>query len=117
MNEFQEFIEAEMRRRDLDSYRKFAEFVNVHHGTIARIMSVSNPKLPSRGVLLKIANATGVDIRHIVGLVEPTGIKGVSADATTILAMINRLPKRKQEGLRVLIEAMLTEDADHEPKE
>ena len=109
MNEFQKFLNAEMKNRDM-SMRQFAEFVGVPGSVITRIMDQNSPTKPTVDTLAKIAIATSVDIRYIVGLVAPNGIQNVSTDAMTIMCQINRLPKDKQAVILQVIESMLTEN-------
>jgi transcriptional regulator with XRE-family HTH domain len=114
MTPFQEFIQEEMRRGGFKSYRAFAEHIDVAHTTMNRIMSVKDPAQPSFDVLVKIAKATGVDVRYILGLIAPDGIQGVTTDTMTMVAEINRLPKNKQKIILQLIESMLTENREAE---
>jgi transcriptional regulator with XRE-family HTH domain len=114
MTPFQEFIREEMRRRSIRSFRGFAEFIDIAHTTINRIMSIKNPAQPSVDVLVKISKATGVDVRYILGLIAPDGIQGVTTDSMELMAQVNRLPKNKQKIILQLIESMLTENREAE---
>lgn len=116
MSPFQQFIEAEMKNRKLDSLRRFAEFVGISHQTMNRLMRPTNPEMPSRRTLAKIAEATNVDIRFIVGLVEPDSIRGIATEADVLADKISRLPKRDQDAIRAMVDSMLHEGVHNNAK-
>ena len=109
MNEFQKFLYAEMKRRDM-SMRQFAELISVAPTVISRLLDQNSPTKPSVETLAKLAKATSIGIRFIIGLVAPDGIQNVSGDSMTLLAQINRLPKDKQAVILQVIESMLSEN-------
>jgi transcriptional regulator with XRE-family HTH domain len=116
MSPFQQFIEAEMKNRKLESLRRFAEFVGVSHQTMNRLMKPTDPEMPSRRTLVKIAEATNIDIRYIVGLVEPEGLRGIATEAGALADKIGRLPKRDQDAIRAMVDAMLHEGVHNNAK-
>ncbi len=112
MTPFQDFITGQMNKRGLKSFRAFADFAKISRQTMNRIMRADNPSKPSRAVLVKIAEATDTDIRHLSELVDPQAVRDASFESKRLLALIERLPKREQDAIWRTVEAMLGEGAD-----
>lgn len=94
MNKLGEFIEAEIKRRDM-SARQFADMVGVVHSTITKAMYTDPPE-PSLDFLRKLAKATGVNVLDLVALYLPEESK-IDGQTRIIAERIARLPPDKRE--------------------
>lgn len=107
-----EFIEEEMRRRDMTA-NQFADFVGVAHTTIGRAIDQRRPTTPSPEFLIKLAKATGISLSSLIALVIPEAEHiEVSARSLLIAERIGQLPPDKQEIIDSLILSWLFEDKD-----
>lgn len=101
-----DFILLEIERRGM-SAREFAELIDVSHTTINRFLNygitneyngkpVGEPRLD---FLVKLARATGVDIRTIVSLVVPKEILDDDVEARILAEQIKQLPLEARQVL------------------
>lgn len=93
--QFREFLEDEMRKREM-SIRQFAEFVGVSHPTITRAIDPSGSVEPSFDFLVKLSEATKVDLCTIVALLAPDRTH-ISARARVLAQAIEALSEGDQE--------------------
>lgn len=101
MNQLADFINEEMKRRDM-SIRQFADFLGVTHPTVSKIIDPRDPKRPSLEFLIKLADVTQSDIRDLVAMVAPE-VAGESANVAALSARFRRLNKEQQEIIDRLI--------------
>lgn len=94
MNKLGDFIEGELKRRDM-SLRRFADIVGVHHSTLIKAMRPEPPE-PSLDFLRKLAKATGVNVLDLVALVLPED-SNVDGEVRVIAERIARLPADRRE--------------------
>lgn len=96
-NSLKEFIEGEMRRRDM-SARQFAEFVGVAHTTINRAIDPSEATTPSPDFLVKLARATKINLSSLIALIMPeVETTRVDARSQMLAERIAQLPADKRE--------------------
>ena len=89
-----DFINEEMRKRDM-SMREFATFMGTTHASISRALARDEETLPTLEFLVKLAQATKLDICTIVALVVPE-TTGVNAEVLLLAQAIAKLPPEKQ---------------------
>jgi transcriptional regulator with XRE-family HTH domain len=102
----QQFIRAEMTRRNTTTIRAFAAAINIDKSTLSRIMRKTNPIEPTLDFLEDLAKATAVDIRVLVGLVKPNATFE-DAHAAMLAHMIAKLPAQDRETIEALALGML----------
>lgn len=100
MNQLGEFIEAEMRNRNM-GVNEFARFVGVGHSTISKAL-LPEPPDHKLDFLEKLAKATKVDLCTIVALIKPDAVVTRPGDQL-LLARIARLPANKREMIDDLL--------------
>lgn len=89
-----EFINEEMRKRNM-SMREFAAFMGTTHASISRALARDEDTLPTLEFLVKLAQATKVDICTIVALVVPDASR-LDAEVLLLAQAIAKLPPDKQ---------------------
>ena len=107
-----EFIEQEMRRREM-TMRQFAEFIGVSHATISRTLSPQEPTEPSIDVLVKLAKATGVSVSSLIALVRPDADDiNINPRARVLAERIANLPDTKREIAETYLLGILLKEDD-----
>ncbi len=90
MNELREFLQSEMKRRDI-SMRQFADMVGVSHGTISRLVAPNNEENNvSLEFLLKLSKATNTPLTLLLKMVDPT----IQVDADELSASTYLMAQR-----------------------
>lgn len=103
-NAFREFIKDQMFRREM-SARQFAEFVDVAPTTITRAIDEADPSTPGIDFLLKLAQATHVELSTLVDMAYPdiaTSTKA-SPSSRVLAQQIEELP----DGIREVVVAII----------
>lgn len=104
-----DFILAELQQRHM-SEREFAKLVGVANTTISRAVGETPPE-PTLSFLVKLADATSVDICTLVLLAldrQPT--TNLSIRLTT--QRIERLPPRMRAVVEVILESLALQQGD-----
>ena len=110
----QQFILDEMRQRDM-SARAFARFVDVSSATILRAISETPPE-PSLTFLVKLAEATSVDICTLV-LLAVGNHPAPNIDARVLAARLEALPPDLRELAEIFLSGMLMQKSQKAKKE
>jgi transcriptional regulator with XRE-family HTH domain len=100
----EEFVLAQMAQRDM-SARQFAEFVGVSHSTVNRMLDSRNEIPPSMEVLIKISNATRVNLTTLIQLSYPDIAldEGLSPSAQLLAQQFEELPDNIKDVIMTLI--------------
>lgn len=101
---FSEFLEAQMKQRDM-SARQFAEFIGVAHSTITRAIDPRSPTSPGLDFLLALAKATGTNLGALVELAYPDVASQTALSAKTLLLAqrIEHLPDKIRTAILTLL--------------
>lgn len=107
---FAEFLQQEMRRRDL-SVRQFAEVIGIDHSTLSKLMRFEKPPTPSTETLIAVSKATGVSLTTLIALAFPD-LKNIEVTANVLMLAerIERLPPDKRDLIDSLIMGMLLKE-------
>lgn len=103
-----------MRLRNM-STRKFADHVGVAHSVIVRLLdyrtdvSLEDRTYPSLETLVKLAKATGVDLRLLITLIVPDAVHGEfeSLDSLVLSKQIEQLPDHIRRAVDMFIANLL----------
>lgn len=106
-----DFVQAEMNNRHM-SAREFARFVGVTHGTINNVLSFSDEHEPSLKFLIKLAQATNVDVCALIHLIYPDTERTVSGYSSLLANRIAELPPQTIEFIERMIMVSLAEELD-----
>lgn len=102
---FQDFLRSEYRGRDFESYRQFADWLEVDVATISKAMSDTAEYRPGIEFMAKIHRKTGVAFSDIVELAYP----GLLArpDATLSSRILAQQIEQLDEPLRETVAAVI----------
>jgi len=98
---FNEFIELEIKKRDM-SIREFSKFVGISHSAVSKYLSNPEEKNISIEFLVRIAEATNTDLASIVGMVYPERTT-INAEARILAERIAQLPPNQYEMIESLL--------------
>lgn len=96
MNKLGEFVADELHSRDM-SLRDYEKLTGISYGVISKMM-LDNPPDPELETLVKLANATHVDLCTLVAMVKPEAAK-TRPDIELIASRLLQLDERQLERL------------------
>lgn len=100
---FVDFLQAEMRARDLESVRQFALWLGLSPSVVTAVMNGARD--PGLDFLSAVANATGVGLSELVELARPGTLRAatLSLDARILAQQIEALPDDMRGVVRAII--------------
>lgn len=102
---FRQFLLDEMKRLNIDSANRFAEYVGVTTSTITRATDERNPKKPGLEFLLKLSKATNTSLLALIEMTYPeeVGETSLSPTAQVLAQRIEKLPDHLKDAIAVII--------------
>lgn len=109
-----DFLIEEIAARGI-SAREFARLMGVSHVSVSKFLDYGKKDVgyPSVDFILKLAKATGKDIREIMLLIDPTvPAESVELDEETreIAEEILTLPRKERRLVRKFVRSLMTEE-------
>jgi transcriptional regulator with XRE-family HTH domain len=113
MPPFKDFLIQQRDMRQLNN-REFARLLDISESTLYRLINDKHPELPSREVLVKIAEATSTPLSTLVELTNPEVAEHArsSANAQFLAEMIEGLDEQKRKFVMTLVETLLRQGDD-----
>lgn len=91
-----QLITEEMKRRNIKSARKFAEFAGINHRVIGDFLNEKGVD-PELSTLVKLSNATGISLVTLLSLAFPEATKvDLDIDARLDAEKISQMPPNKR---------------------
>lgn len=108
------FMRTEMLNLDMNQM-EFANLMGVSQSTVGRMLR-GEIKDPSLDFLVKLSNATKVDICSLIHLIRPDAFQA-GTDTRLIAERIKRLPKKQRDLVEMLLSGALFESNDESGNE
>jgi transcriptional regulator with XRE-family HTH domain len=103
-----DFLREEMRKRKMSNHA-FADFIGVSHTTINKLVDFGYEDVgyPSLDFLIKLAQATQVDIRYLVTLVVPQSVLINGLDSTPRQLYLSKQIEKLEAPYQQIIELII----------
>lgn len=101
---FNEFIELEMKKRDM-SIREFSRFVGLSHSAVSKYLNNPQEKNISIEFMVKVSEGTNTDLTSIVAMVYPEQTT-INPEVQILAERIAKLPPEKRQMVDSLLLGM-----------
>lgn len=106
---WRDFLLSEYRRRDFQSYREFAKWLDVSIGTVSNMLNAESPVLPGIDVLLKVHQASGVALSDLIEIAFPEAVvrNDTPVSSRLLAQQIESLDPDMREAIRAIVRGAL----------